>query len=560
MTHTRISMTISIKTIIKTIFLKSILSSKTAQSQNPFANNQSEDLFSTTTSQPTQNIAENDPNLPTNAPITFPAAPEMHAVKTELEYNDFMLNKDGSLQLFLDPESGEKIYVVEKTGERISQQIVNAKFGITTPSPDQLSTRAPFVTNPFSKASEFFLDPRDLKWVLVNSTTKARVMPESVGVEAPTDKTQYASPQIWKNTDDNRPAFFYDEISTTYQYIDQISGMRFNATKDFYAESYTTLEQRKSDMNLRRENLLPRLKRDPCGKLQIFYDETSKIQVYLDIHIWAPVPIMSINEKPIFKPVFIEFYEWLALDINGAPEVVPEAGDCYYADSMTSQKYSLSRFVPKFLPIPIDFSKVKSVLEFSEYTGKLSLEISADLDKNNEGYPKQYTSINPDAPTKVYFKLKTSGEYVAVDKFSMDMWKLGLQSHHVAEKEEQLKLGLDEDSRVGMMKKEILPGSADDLIDKVPSLAPLASKNVVFFQLRDRVAAGYMQTLFKLLGSMNGFETFTFAKNSSAASNQDVLKQFVEAKRKDLEKMRGDDDADMKVRRYIALNRMNFST
>ena len=76
--------------------------------------------------------------------------------------------------------------------------------------------------------------------------------------------------------------------------------------------------------------------------------------------MWAPVPVMSVNEETIFKPVFIDFYEWLACDRNGVPEVIPENGECYYSDALTSQKYSVQRFLIKMPPMPFDFESEKA--------------------------------------------------------------------------------------------------------------------------------------------------------------------------------------------------------
>lgn len=70
---------------------------------------------------------------PTNAPITVvnvQNSDQNQQIAQSFSFSDFMTDDIGNLQLFLDPDTGGKVYVLKSNGARISQETVDPMLGL----------------------------------------------------------------------------------------------------------------------------------------------------------------------------------------------------------------------------------------------------------------------------------------------------------------------------------------------------------------------------------------------------------------------------------------------
>ena len=480
----------------------------------------------------TNNETENTETVNTVTRNTQTQNTEVKSNTTAWIHSDFMQDSFGKLQLFLDPETKKHVYVVKKTGERVNQETVDETFSKaqnTTATKndstqEKLIEKSTFVLNPFTREPELYMNPSNNQWVMLNASNHARIKLKS----QPPNKPVYPSASIWKNLDTGKNAFFYNGYDTKWEFIDQISGMRFDASTEYFQEEYNTVAQRKIDMERRREDILQHLKKNQCGELWYMFDPTTKVQVFLDQRTWAAVPVLSIGEFPIYAPVFVEEFSWLAsLEKSSVvPDTVPSLDGnegCFYVDESTGQQYSTSHYLVPILPKPTDL--LISTDLFTEFTDwdDLGLEIAGDFEKTIEGMPKEYVGVNPKNPGNAYFRLQSNKHYVSAERFTLEMIRIGLKNEDFAHiRHVQL-------ARPRNELKAIIPGSADDLSTVLPAKKPITNPNLIFFQLQEKSASAYINQVLSNLAGINAFKLVKPPKNAenSQVDNESVLKTYV---------------------------------
>lgn len=237
-------------------------------------------------------------------------------------WTKFALSSAGKPQLYLDPKTGEKVYLIKATNERVSKAAVDAEFAALHPattdatadlkpieeddtdnaSDDSLSeeesgpesqyftvsprlanltTDAPKSLDPNYIGAEFLMDlktgqplwsvdPAENQWCLTDKNTFLRIKPSAVGEKPPENLSYYPSHVLYTNEDNNKPKFFFNKTIMSHYYLDQVSGVKFNAEDDFEPEPINLINMRNLELKVRREKYLKHVLRDVCGNIRVF--------------------------------------------------------------------------------------------------------------------------------------------------------------------------------------------------------------------------------------------------------------------------------------------------
>lgn len=490
-------------------------------------------------------------------------------------WSQFRKDSSNKPQLFLDPSTGEKVYVNQVTGKKIRKTEVESQVSILektalkplqaaeeeakkkaeadasnslhvaskyfTKSPRlaNITTEKPltipekYIDSPFlidlAKGIPLWaVDPATNAWVLISKTDFQRIKPIDVNEIVPEGLSYYPRPILYTNADNGKPAFFFNETIQQHYYLDQISGIKFNAENDFQPENFQLLKQRQDDKRLRKAAYLDGVLRDECDNVRYFFEPIQKIQVVIDGEKWLPIPPADLDIEPLFKPIYIERLEWLQIDPSnpGNPQPlikkVIDASDpsnpiavCSYVDISDENKlYDTRKHIIPTLPKPLDMD-TSGVMqyEFVEFQGALSVSIYMDLLMNQEtGLPISFTNVNPSDPNKSYYRHSITNEFISRDAMASIMAKSGGKSNAsggldiAGPSEHELKM---RPSDVPKMVS-VIEGSAEDLSNKIPMLTPLPNKNTAFLQLRERTGMSFLKSLMTMIGGLSEYTVMTY--------------------------------------------------
>ena len=269
--------------------------------------------------------------------------PEMEEDHSEY-WEKFAKDASGKPQMFMDPDSDERVYLIKATGERISE---------TTAKEEADDILYDYYTDSEGNIM-WFTDPRTNRWVAVDMLTHLRVKPEKIKDRDTSNlpRQPWSTVQLWTNQDTGTPAFFPDRNEPGKGYnIDKCSGKVYDGTNNYQAEEYTVIQRRKILLKQARDEHLPDCFKNHFEKYQHFINPADRCtQSFYDTVNGQFIPCLVFGEYPISEPTVVEFNEFLILNENKEPRVFQDDNGYYYLDAQSGERYDYdTTIVPKSL-------------------------------------------------------------------------------------------------------------------------------------------------------------------------------------------------------------------